>query len=162
MKTNYYNQTGEEVLVKLDSSLDGLDSAQIKERQAKYGPNVLESKKHSTLLQKFIAQFKDLMIIILMVAALVAMFAGEVSDALIIFLVVLLNAVFGVFQEAKAENAIDALQEMTTPYSRVRRNGTVMQVKSDAIVPGDIVLLEAGDIVPADMRILSSSSLKIE
>lgn len=162
MKTNYYNQTGEEVLVKLDSSLDGLDSAQIKERQAKYGPNVLESKKHSTLLQKFIAQFKDLMIIILMVAALVAMFAGEVSDALIIFLVVLLNAVFGVFQEAKAENAIDALQEMTTPYSRVRRNGTVMQVKSDEIVPGDIVLLEAGDIVPADMRILSSSSLKIE
>ena len=162
MKTNYYNQTGEEVLVKLVSSLDGLDSAQIKERQAKYGPNVLESKKHSTLLQKFIAQFKDLMIIILMVAALVAMFAGEVSDALIIFLVVLLNAVFGVFQEAKAENAIDALQEMTTPYSRVRRNGTVMQVKSDEIVPGDIVLLEAGDIVPADMRILSSSSLKIE
>ncbi|KRL85133.1 Ca2+-transporting ATPase [Ligilactobacillus apodemi DSM 16634 = JCM 16172] len=162
MKTNYYNQTGEEVLVKLDSSLDGLDSAQIKERQAKYGPNVLESKKHTTLLQKFIAQFKDLMIIILMVAALVAMFAGEVSDALIIFLVVLLNAVFGVFQEAKAENAIDALQEMTTPYSRVRRNGTVMQVKSDEIVPGDIVLLEAGDIVPADMRILSSSSLKIE
>ena len=102
------------------------------------------------------------MIVILMVAALVAMLAGEVSDALIIFLVVILNAVFGVFQEAKAENAIDALQEMTTPYSRVKRNGVVMQVKSDEIVPGDIVLLEAGDIVPADMRILESSSLKIE
>ncbi len=162
MKTKYYQLTGEQALAELKSSANGLTEAEVKARQEKYGPNVLESKKHTTLLQKFIAQFKDLMIVILMVAALVAMLAGEVSDALIIFLVVILNAVFGVFQEAKAENAIDALQEMTTPYSRVKRNGVVMQVKSDEIVPGDIVLLEAGDIVPADMRILESSSLKIE
>ncbi len=162
MKTKYYQLTGEQALAELKSSANGLTDAEVKARQEKYGPNVLESKKHTTLLQKFIAQFKDLMIVILMVAALVAMLAGEVSDALIIFLVVILNAVFGVFQEAKAENAIDALQEMTTPYSRVKRNGVVMQVKSDEIVLGDIVLLEAGDIVPADMRILESSSLKIE
>lgn len=162
MKTKYYQLTGEQALTELKSSANGLNDTEVKARQEKYGPNVLESKKHTTLLQKFIAQFKDLMIVILMVAALVAMLAGEVSDALIIFLVVILNAVFGVFQEAKAENAIDALQEMTTPYSRVKRNGVVMQVKSDEIVPGDIVLLEAGDIVPADMRILESSSLKIE
>lgn len=162
MKTKYYQLTGEQALAELKSSANGLTETEVKARQEKYGPNVLESKKHTTLLQKFIAQFKDLMIVILMVAALVAMLAGEVSDALIIFLVVILNAVFGVFQEAKAENAIDALQEMTTPYSRVKRNGVVMQVKSDEIVPGDIVLLEAGDIVPADMRILESSSLKIE
>ncbi|WP_304653457.1 cation-translocating P-type ATPase [uncultured Ligilactobacillus sp.] len=162
MKTKYYQLTGEQALTELKSSANGLTDAEVKARQEKYGPNVLESKKHTTLLQKFIAQFKDLMIVILMVAALVAMLAGEVSDALIIFLVVILNAVFGVFQEAKAENAIDALQEMTTPYSRVKRNGVVMQVKSDEIVLGDIVLLEAGDIVPADMRILESSSLKIE
>lgn len=162
MKTKYYQLTGEQALAELKSSANGLTEAEVKARQEKYGPNVLESKKHTTLLQKFIAQFKDLMIVILMVAALVAMLAGEVSDALIIFLVVILNAVFGVFQEAKAENAIDALQEMTTPYSRVKRNGVVIQVKSDEIVPGDIVLLEAGDIVPADMRILESSSLKIE
>lgn len=162
MKTKYYNLTSEQTLEKLTSQTSGLTDAQVKERQAQYGPNVLEAKKHTTLLQKFIAQFKDLMIVILMVAALVAMFAGEVSDALIIFLVVLLNAVFGVFQEAKAENAIDALQEMTTPYSRVRRNGEILQVKSDELVPGDIVLLEAGDIVPADMRLLSANSLKVE
>lgn len=162
MKTKYYQLTGDKALEELNSSLSGLTDSEVKQRQEKYGPNVLEAKKHTTLLQKFLAQFKDLMIVILMVAALVAMFAGEVSDALIIFLVVILNAVFGVFQEAKAENAIDALQEMTTPYSRVRRNNVVMQVKSEDIVPGDIVLLEAGDIVPADMRILSSSSLKIE
>lgn len=162
MKTKYYNLTSEQTLEKLTSQTTGLTDAQVKERQAQYGPNVLEAKKHTTLLQKFIAQFKDLMIVILMVAALVAMFAGEVSDALIIFLVVILNAVFGVFQEAKAENAIDALQEMTTPYSRVRRNGEILQVKSDELVPGDIVLLEAGDIVPADMRLLSANSLKVE
>lgn len=162
MKTKYYNLTSEQTLEKLTSQATGLTDAQVKERQAQYGPNVLEAKKHTTLLQKFIAQFKDLMIVILMVAALVAMFAGEVSDALIIFLVVILNAVFGVFQEAKAENAIDALQEMTTPYSRVRRNGEILQVKSDELVPGDIVLLEAGDIVPADMRLLSANSLKVE
>lgn len=162
MKTKYYNLTSEQALEKLTSQATGLTDAQVKERQAQYGPNVLEAKKHTTLLQKFIAQFKDLMIVILMVAALVAMFAGEVSDALIIFLVVILNAVFGVFQEAKAENAIDALQEMTTPYSRVRRNGEILQVKSDELVPGDIVLLEAGDIVPADMRLLSANSLKVE
>lgn len=162
MKTKYYNLTSEQTLEKLTSQATGLTDAQVKERQAQYGPNVLEAKKHTTLLQKFIAQFKDLMIVILMVAALVAMFAGEVSDALIIFLVVILNAVFGVFQEAKAENAIDALQEMTTPYSRVRRNGKILQVKSDELVPGDIVLLEAGDIVPADMRLLSANSLKVE
>ena len=116
MKTKYYQLTGEQALAELKSSANGLTDAEVKARQEKYGPNVLESKKHTTLLQKFIAQFKDLMIVILMVAALVAMLAGEVSDALIIFLVVILNAVFGVFQEAKAENAIDALQEMTTPY----------------------------------------------
>lgn len=162
MKTKYYNLTSEQTLEKLTSQATGLTDAQVKERQAQYGPNVLEAKKHTTLLQKFIAQFKDLMIVILMVAALVAMFAGEVSDALIIFLVVILNAVFGVFQEAKAENAIDALQEMTTPYSRVRRNDKILQVKSDELVPGDIVLLEAGDIVPADMRLLSANSLKVE
>lgn len=162
MKTNYYKLSGEETLTKLGSSLDGLSQKEVAKRQQEYGANVLAAKKKTTLLQKFIAQFKDLMIVILMAAALVAMIAGEVSDSLIIFLVVILNAVFGVFQEAKAENAIDALQEMTTPYSRVRRDGVVQQVKSADLVPGDIVLLEAGDIVPADVRLLSANSLKIE
>lgn len=154
--------TDQVVLKQLDSSADGLTSSQVQERQQKFAKNVLAAKKHTTLLQKFIAQFKDMMIIILIAAALVAMLAGEVFDALIIFLVVLLNAIFGVFQEAKAENAIDALQEMTTPTTRVRRNGVVTQIKSEELVPGDIVLLEAGDIVPADVRLLSANNLKIE
>ena len=154
--------TDQVVLKQLDSSADGLTSSQVQERQQKFAKNVLAAKKHTTLLQKFIAQFKDMMIIILIAAALVAMLAGEVSDALIIFLVVLLNAIFGVFQEAKAENAIDALQEMTTPTTRVRRIGVVTQIKSEELVPGDIVLLEAGDIVPADVRLLSANNLKIE
>lgn len=162
MKTKFYQMTDQAVLKQLNSSADGLTSSQVQERQQKFAKNVLAAKKHTTLLQKFIAQFKDMMIIILIAAALVAMLAGEVSDALIIFLVVLLNAIFGVFQEAKAENAIDALQEMTTPTTRVRRNGIVTQIKSEELVPGDIVLLEAGDIVPADVRLLSANNLKIE
>ncbi|HIX01305.1 MAG TPA: cation-translocating P-type ATPase [Candidatus Ligilactobacillus excrementigallinarum] len=162
MKTRFYQMTDQAVLKQLDSSADGLTSSQVQERQQKFAKNVLAAKKHTTLLQKFVAQFKDMMIIILIAAALVAMLAGEVSDALIIFLVVLLNAIFGVFQEAKAENAIDALQEMTTPTTRVRRNGVVTQIKSEELVPGDIVLLEAGDIVPADVRLLSANNLKIE
>lgn len=162
MKTKFYQMTDQEVLSKLSSSNQGLTEAEVQQRQTKYGKNALEAKKHTTLLQKFISQFKDMMIIILMIAALIAMLAGEVSDALIIFLVVLLNAIFGVFQEAKAENAIDALQQMTTPISRVRRNGVVQQVKSEELVPGDIILLEAGDIVPADVRLLSTHNLKIE
>ena len=93
------------------------------------------------------------MIIILMIAALISMLAGEVSDSIIIFIVVFLNAVFGVFQETKAENAIDSLKEMTTPFSRVKRDGIISQIKSTELVSGDIILLEAGDIVPADARI---------
>ena len=154
--------TAQEVMQQLGTTFQGLTSQEAQQRQQKDGKNVLQAKKHTTLLQKFISQFKDLMIVILIVAAIVAMLAGEVSDALIILVVILLNALFGVFQEAKAENAIDALQEMTTPTSRVRRNGTVIQIKSEDLVPGDIVLLEAGDIVPADVRFISSQNLKIE
>ena len=90
----------------------------------------METKKHSTLLEKFVAQFKDLMIIILMIAALISMLAGEVSDSIIIFIVVFLNAVFGVFQETKAENAIDSLKEMTTPFSRVKIRSSFPRVWS--------------------------------
>lgn len=154
--------TTTEVFEKMDTSAKGLSLDQVRSRQSKFGKNLLESKKHSTLLQKFISQFKDMMIIILMIAALVAMIAGEVSDAIIIFVVILLNAVFGVFQEAKAENAIDALQEMTTPVSRVRRGNQVKQIKSEDLVPGDIILLEAGDIIPADVRFISAHNLKVE
>ena len=141
----------------------GLSSADVAKRQAEYGSNALEVEKHSSLLEKFIEQFKDFMIIILLAAAAVSLFAShEWHDAVIILLVVVLNAIMGVIQEAKAEEAIDALKEMASPDARVRRNGNVETIKSHELVPGDIVLLEAGDIVPADMRLLEANSLKVE
>ncbi len=162
METKFFNLTVAETLRKLHSSTNGLTNKEVLARLEKDGPNVLETKKHSTLLEKFVAQFKDLMIIILLIAALISMLAGEVSDSIIIFIVVFLNAVFGVFQETKAENAIDSLQEMTTPFSRVLRDGIVSQIKSTELVSGDIILLEAGDIVPADARIISQNALRAE
>lgn len=162
MKTKFFNLTVAETLRKLHSSTNGLSSKEVLIRREKDGSNVLETKKHSTLLEKFVAQFKDLMIIILMIAALISMLAGEVSDSIIIFIVVFLNAVFGVFQETKAENAIDSLKEMTTPFSRVKRDGIVSQIKSTELVSGDVILLEAGDIVPADARIISQNALRAE
>ena len=141
----------------------GLSSAEVVKRQAEYGSNALEVEKHSSLLEKFIEQFKDFMIIILLAAAAVSLFAShEWHDAVIILLVVVLNAIMGVIQEAKAEEAIDALKEMASPDAKVRRNGNVETIKSHELVPGDIVLLEAGDIVPADMRLLEANSLKVE
>lgn len=102
------------------------------------------------------------MILILMAAAVVAAFAGELSDAIIILLVVVLNAAFGVFQETKAENAIDALQKMSTPTTRVRRDGQITQLSSKELVVGDVILLEAGDIIPADVRFLKTQNVKVE
>ncbi|GEK28953.1 cation-translocating P-type ATPase [Furfurilactobacillus siliginis] len=152
----------EETMKQVDGRLDGLTTQEVTDRTEKFGPNALAGKRQSTLLEKFIAQFKDLMIIVLIVAAIIAAATGEAVDAIIILLVVILNAVFGVFQEAKAEQAINALQEMSAPNAHVRRNGETVTLKSDALVPGDIVLLEAGDIVPADMRLVEVASLQIE
>ena len=103
------------------------------------------------------------MIIVLLAAAVIsAVFSHDVVDSIIILVVVILNAIFGVIQEAKAEQAIEALKEMSSPNANVRRDGHVITVKSDELVPGDIVLLEAGDVVPADLRLLEANSLKIE
>lgn len=132
------------------------------EQLQKNGPNELPQGKKITLWQRIIAQFKDLMILILMAAAVVAAFAGELSDAIIILLVVVLNAAFGVFQETKAENAIDALQKMSTPTTRVRRDGQITQLSSKELVVGDVILLEAGDIIPADVRFLKTQNVKVE
>jgi len=131
-------------------------------RLEKYGRNKLDEGKKKTVFGRFLDQLKDPMIIVLIVAAIISGFAGEPADSIIILMVVLINSILGVVQEGKAEKAIEALQKMSSPYSKVRRNGRVMQIKSEEIVPGDIVLLEAGDAVPADMRIIEASSLKIE
>ncbi|MBP2058429.1 Ca2+-transporting ATPase [Lactobacillus colini] len=164
MLTKYYDQTMPEVEQELKTSLKtGLSKQEAKRRLEEYGPNSLAAKKKRSLFMKFIDQFKDFMIIVLIVAAILSgVVAQEWTDAAIIMIVVLINAILGVVQEAKSEAAIDALKEMSTPVAHVRRDGEVLQVPSTEIVPGDVVLLEAGDVVPADMRLGLAASLKIE
>lgn len=164
-KALFYTQGEEEVLKNLDTSVDGLSTAQAKERLDAYGYNELDEGEKRSLLSKFIDQFKDLMIIILLVAAALSVITEGMhglTDACIILAVVVLNAAFGVYQEGQAEAAIEALKNMSSPMARVRRDGHVVEIDSRELVPGDIVLLEAGDVVPADMRLLEAASLKIE
>ena len=164
-KALFYTQGVEEVLKSLDTSIDGLSTAQAKERLDAYGYNELDEGEKRSLLSKFIDQFKDLMIIILLVAAALSVITEGMhglTDACIILAVVVLNAAFGVYQEGQAEAAIEALKNMSSPLARVRRDGNVVEIDSRELVPGDIVLLEAGDVVPADMRLLEAASLKIE
>ena len=164
-KALFYTQGEEEVLKNLDTSVDGLSTAQAKERLDAYGYNELDEGEKRSLLSKFIDQFKDLMIIILLVAAALSVITEGIhglTDACIILAVVVLNAAFGVYQEGQAEAAIEALKNMSSPRARVRRDGHVVEIDSRELVPGDIVLLEAGDVVPADMRLLEAASLKIE
>ena len=161
-----YTQTEEQVLSSVQSTKEGLTSAQAKERLEKYGLNALQAGEKTTLLQKFINQFKDFMIIVLLAAAVISFFAHEgapdPTDAIVILAVVILNAIVGVIQESKAEEAIEALQKMASPVATVLRDGEHLHVKGEEIVVGDIVILEAGDVVPADMRLLEVNTIKIE
>lgn len=158
----HYFEEIETVLKSQESSKNGLDQSQAQIRLEKFGKNKLDEGKKKSVFVKLLEQLKDPMIIVLLAAAVISGLASELVDSIIIMVVVVLNSILGVVQEGKAEKAIEALQKMSSPYSKVRRNGQVMQIKSEEIVPGDIVLLEAGDSVPADMRIIEASSLKIE
>ena len=168
MMKKFYTQTTDEVLQELSVGAEGLTTAQAQERLAKYGPNKLKEAEKPTLLQRFLAQLKDPMLIILLIAAGVSALTGmlanenEWAEVIIILAVVLLNAILGVFQESKAEAAIEALQTMTAATCKVLRDGKMVVLHSDELVPGDVVLLEAGDAVPADGRIIENASLKIE
>lgn len=162
-----YTQTPEQLLSQLETTEQGLSSTEAAARLEKYGPNKLKDAEKPTIVQRFLAQLKDPMLVILMVAAAVSAvtnyLAGEsFAEVFIILIVVLLNAVLGVLQESKAEAAIEALQTMTAATCKVLRDGKQQTVHSDELVPGDVVVLEAGDSVPADGRLLESASLKIE
>ena len=162
-----YELSAEEVLQQENANPDGLTSQEAARRLEEHGPNKLKEAQKATLLQRFIEQLKDPMLIILLCAAAVSavtsLIEGEsMAEVIIILVVVLLNAVLGVYQESKAEAAIEALQTMTAATSKVLRDGKHISLPSADLVPGDIVLLEAGDSVPADGRILESASLKIE
>lgn len=163
----YYMEHAEAAVKKTESTLQGLADGDAKERLERNGPNKLKEPEKEPLLTRFAKQLKDPMIIVLLAAALVsgitAFYAGEsFADVIIILAVVVINAVLGVYQESKAEKAIEALQKMSAAVSRVYRDGKIQSIKSEELVVGDVILLEAGDAVPADGRILECASMKVE
>ncbi len=166
----YHDKLKDEVLKSLETTEDkGLSSERVEKLKAQFGPNRLKEKKKKTNLQRFFDQFKDVMIIILIVAAIVSFAVviyeknwGELFEPALILLIVILNAIMGVYQEGKAERALDALKNMSAPHARVIRDGIEKIVDASELVPGDIIHLEAGDFIPADARLLSSISLKSE
>ncbi len=163
----YYLENEESVLSDLQSRKNGLSEKEAAARLLSYGKNQLQAKKGKSIIVRFLEQLIDPMIIILILAAAIsgvlAFVEGEsFADVIIIMAVVIINAVLGVYQESKAEKAIEALQEMSAATSRVMRDGKVCIIPSENIVPGDIILLEAGDAVPADARMIESASLKAE
>ena len=168
MKKQWFNQTSDEVVKALNSDAKkGLSDEEVKKRQEEYGFNELKAKKKKTLFQKFLEQFKDFMIIILIIAAVVSGIVGYVegegiTDSIIILVVVIVNAVIGVAQENKAEKSLEALKKLSDHESKVLRNGNVVVVPARELVPGDIVILDTGDFIPADLRIIEAVNLKAQ
>ncbi|MBR3909126.1 MAG: calcium-translocating P-type ATPase, PMCA-type [Clostridia bacterium] len=165
-----YSQNTSELLKELDTNPEkGLSAGEVLKRKEKYGENRLREKKKKTTFQRFLDQFKDAMILILIAAAIISFVVvvveknwGELFEPALILLIVILNAVMGVYQEGKAEKALDALKNMSAPHARVIRDGVEQIIDAAELVPGDIIRLEAGDFVPADARLLQSAGLKSE
>ena len=166
MEKNWYNLSTEEVTKELDTNInDGLSTEKVQKAREKYGWNELQAQKKKSLFVKFLEQFKDFMIIILIIAAIISGVVGYIegegiTDSIIIFVVILVNAIVGVAQEAKAEKSLEALQKLSSHVAKVIRNGNLEVVPSKDLVPGDIVVLDTGDYVPADLRIIESVNLK--
>lgn len=159
----WFSKSQEEVLKELNvNPKTGLATEEVNSRLQKYGENKLKGKPKKSLISLFLAQLKDMLIYVLLGATAITIAIGHYEDAIIILLVVILNAVIGVVQENKAEKAIEALQQMTTPKTLVRRDGEVKEIDSEKVVPGDIVIIDAGRYIPADIRLINSANLQIE
>ncbi|HMM69200.1 cation-translocating P-type ATPase [Gudongella oleilytica] len=159
----WYQQSPEEVAQSLDTSLTtGLSSGSAQSKLETFGPNELKEQEGKSFLQKLIAQFSDFLILILIAAALISVFVGEAKDAIVIMSIVIINALLGLYQEGKAEKALEALKKMASPTAKVLRDGNPQEISSSQLVPGDLVILETGDIIPADIRLVESSNLKVE
>ncbi len=166
MEKNWFSKSVEEVKNELETDLEkGLTDEIVKIQREKYGTNELKAQKKKSLFVKFLEQFKDFMIIVLIIAAVVSGVVGYmegdgITDSIIILIVVIVNAIIGVAQEAKAEKSLEALQKLSSHSAKVMRNGNLAVVPSKELVPGDIVILDTGDFVPADLRIIESANLK--
>ena len=166
LEKNWFSKSVEEVKNELTTDLEkGLTDEEVIRQREKYGTNELKAQKKKSLFIKFLEQFKDFMIIVLIIAAIVSGVVGYmegegITDSIIILIVVIVNAIIGVAQEAKAEKSLEALQKLSSHSAKVMRNGTLVVVPSKELVPGDIVILDTGDFVPADLRIIESANLK--
>jgi len=160
---SWYQLSVEEIAFKLNADLNqGLEPEEALKRQAEFGWNELREKEQETLLHKFINQFKDFLVLILIVASIISVFIGDITDSLVILAIVILNATLGVFQEFKAEKALEALKKMSAPMSKVLRKGEVSIIPARELVPGDIIILETGDHIPADVRLLQAVNLQVQ
>ena len=157
----FYQMECEETLQLLETKQAGLSQTEVLQRQERYGKNVLEEVKARPIWQIFLAQFKDLLVIILIAAGIISMISGEVESTIVILSVITLNAFLGTYQSVKAQKSLDALKQLSTPHTRIMRDGETMEVKSSELTVGDIMLLEAGDVVGADARIIENYSLQV-
>ena len=158
---DWYHKTGEEALKHFDVTTDGLSSEQAAERLKKDGENVLAEGKKKTVLQVFLSQFADLLVLILIAAAIISMFSGNIESTIVIFAVIIMNAILGTAQHVKAEKSLDSLKSLSSPSAKVIRDGQKLEIDSKKVVAGDIVVLEAGDLVVADGRIIRNYSLQV-
>ena len=159
---NWHHLPSNEVIELMGSSPEGLNSDSVALKLAEYGPNELQEKKKKPLWVLFLQQFKDFMILVLVAAAVIAGIVGDLTDTIIIMVIVLLNAVVGFVQEYRAEKAMEALKKIAALQAQVIRNGKPVALPSAELVPGDLVLLEAGNVVPADLRLIEAFNLNID
>ena len=165
----WHTKAVKEVEVNFRTNVEiGLSEKEVEERHKHFGENKLADTKKESIIIKFLKQFNDFMIIILIIASIISAVvskidgSGDYIDSAIIISIVILNAIMGVVQEAKAEKSLEALKTMTAPTAKVKRDGKIVNIKSEEVVPGDIIILEAGNYVPADARLIKSSNLKVE
>ena len=159
---NYYQLSAEETMKELNGSTEPLTEEQVKEHKEKYGPNELVEGKKKTVLQIFLEQYKDFLVIILIIAAIVSGFMGDAESAAVIVIVITMNAILGTVQTVKAEQSLASLKKLSGPEAKVLRGGSVVQIPSSEVTVGDTVMLDAGDYIPADGRIIECTSLKVD
>lgn len=156
-----WNYSTQELLQKFDVTEQGLDNARVEETRRQTGENILQEGKKKSTLEVFLGQFCDLLVVILIIAAIISMFSGNVESTIVILLVLIMNAVLGTVQHVKAQRSLESLKQLSAPNAKVVRNGVKQEISSKEIVPGDIVMLEAGDMIVADGRILHNYSLQV-
>lgn len=161
IKKQYYKFSPESALIDLQTSFDGLKTTDISSRQTIYGKNILQKVGGKSFFAKFFAQFKEALIILLMVSSAISFYLQDYRGATILAGTLLLNVIIGYIQEAKAEKIMESLKKMLFPIAKVKRDGKLIEEKAENLVPGDIIYIEEGDNVPADIRIIQESELQV-